>query len=178
MARYPELEALDGITNYWDLEQHIFDAVGVAVRSAQSYTVPHFLTVGYWKARRQIARYLTNTGEALEAVTRHALADKPPEEGRRRRLMALAGVRAPVASALLTVWHPDEHTIIDVWALSTLAKLGEAVDGVAFGTHGQPWWEQRYELYLKGCLAIAQRVHPLSLRDVDRALWKWGQMSS
>ena len=84
----------------------------------------------------------------------------------------------PVASALLTVWHPDEFTIIDIRALRTLSLLGEAVDEVGFDEHGQPWWETRYDMYLRACRGIAERVEPSSLRQVDRALWKWSQVNA
>ncbi len=142
MSGYPELDALSAITNYWDLELHIFGSIGDSVQLAQAYSVPAFLTVGYWKTRRQLANYLANEKVTITTVTGAALGAPPPPEGRRGRLAMLAGVRAPVASALLTVWHPEEFTIIDVWALATVSKFGETVDGVAFGDHSQPWWEQ------------------------------------
>ena len=180
MDSRPELTALDEITNYWDLEDHILTTVGTSVRSRGAYTVAEFLTVAYWKSRRQLANYVANerTSGTVAMVTRAALTTQPPPEGRWRRLATLTGVRTPVASALLTVWRPDEYTIIDVWALAALSDLGEGVDSVPFRDHGQPWWEQHYEGYLKACQRIAERLQPLSLRDVDRALWKWGQMNA
>lgn len=176
----PELTGLAEITNYWDLEDHILGTVGTSVRSRGSYSVGEFLTVAYWKSRRQLANYVANerTAGTVATVTEAALGPRPPTEGRRARLATLTGVRTPVASALLTAWRPDEYTIIDVWALAALSALGEEVEGVPFRDHGQPWWEQHYESYLQACMCIAERVRPLSLRDVDRALWKWGQMNA
>jgi hypothetical protein len=180
MTGRPEFAALERITNYWDLEEHILGTVGTSVRSQGAYTVGEFLTVTYWKSRRQLANYVANekTSGTVAMVTQAAFAPQPPHEGRWGRLATLTGVRTPVASALLTVWRPDEHTIIDVWALAALSSLGEEADGVPFRDHGQPWWERHYEAYVLACLGIAERVRPLSLRDVDRALWKWGQMNA
>ena len=179
MAAHPSLEVLAGITNYWDLEEHIFDTIGPAVRKAGAYTAPQFVTVGYWKSRRQLANYRKNeTRECgVGRITAKALAADLPNTAKPGVLCELAGVRIPVASALLTVWHPDEFTIIDTRALKALACLGEVIDGVGFNEHGQRWWEEHYDMYLRACQAIVERVKPFSLRDVDRALWKWAQLN-
>jgi hypothetical protein len=179
MQVYPQLEALDQITNYWDLEEHVFSVLGPAVRSAGAYTVPQFVTVGYWKTPRQLSNYLENEGPAVLGVTKKALAAKTPAAGRTGALVrGLSGVRVRVASALLTVWRPEQFTIIDVWALTALSGLGEQIDGVAFAARSHGWWDSNYDLYLRACLAIVERVQPFTLRDLDRALWKWGQITS
>src|ERR1035438_9217455 len=74
MAMYPELSALAGITNYWDLETHIFETIGPAAQKRGSYTIPEFLTVGYWKTPRQLANYRKNEGKKTDVpnVTRRA----------------------------------------------------------------------------------------------------------
>lgn len=181
MAAHPSLEVLDGITNFWDLEEYIFDTIGPAVREAGAYTIPQFLTVAYWKSRRQLANYRKNeTRErTVGGITAKALVADVPNTAKPGVLWELAGVRIPVASALLTVWHPDEFTIIDTRALKALACLGEGIEGVGFNEHGQRWWEEEhYDMYMRACQEIAGRVKPFSLRDVDRALWKWAQLNA
>jgi hypothetical protein len=175
ISDHPELNDLSGLTTYWDFEEHIFNSIGPDLQRTDSYSLPHFLTVGYWKTPRQLSNYRKNDEAKVRDVTSRAFDKALPSISRPATLTALDGVQVPVASALLTVWNPNEFTIIDVWALKTLSFYREGIDGVNFAQHGQPWWEQHYDVYLRACLAIAERVKPLTLRDVDRALWKWGQ---
>jgi hypothetical protein len=83
-----------------------------------------------------------------------------PAHLRHRVLTLLEGVRVPVASALLTVWDPTQHTIIDVRSLRALETLGQLT---------QPC---RYVDYLDICRRIARRLD-IDLRTLDRALWRW-----
>ena len=183
MAVHPNLKVLAGITNYWDLETYIFDTIGPAVRTRGSFTIPESPIVGYWKTPRQLSNYRKNEqndeGMTVPDMTGRALSKATVDRERPSALSALTGVRVPVASALLlTVWHPNDFTIIDVWALKTLSVLGESVAGGKFSDHGQPWWEDHYNDYLLACKAIVARVKPFTLRDVDRVLWKWGQLNA
>jgi hypothetical protein len=180
ISAHPEMQVLFEIATHWDLEEYIFETIGSAIRREGSFTLPDFLTVGYWKTPRQLGNYRKNARDngKVQRVTLKALSDDLPNSDRPGVLSELTGVRVPVASALLTVWHPDEFTIIDIWSLKTLSLCGESIDGIRFEEHGQPWWEDHYEMYLRACLAIADRVTPLSLRDIDRALWKWGQLNT
>ena len=177
MPLYPELAVLDDITNYWDLEEHIFLTIGSSVRTRGSFTMAEFLTVGYWKTPRQLGKYLANANQVV-SITGEALESTLSPPGRRQALCRLDGVGVPVASTLLAAWRPEEFTIIDIWALAALAHFGEHANGVAFDARSQAQWESDYEQYLAGCAAIAERVKPLTLRDVDRALWKWGQLNA
>ena len=180
MANYPEREALTEITNYWGLEEYIFGVIGPAIRETGSYTFSQFATVSYWKSPRPLAHYRKNEEpvETVSTITGRAFASGLPDGKKPRELTELAGVRVAVASALLTVWRPERFTIIDRWALKTLSLLGETIDGVRFDEHGQSWWEKHYDMYLQACLDIAESVKPYSLRQVDRALWKWGQINA
>lgn len=177
MAEFPALQVVRGLASYWSLEDFIFSTIGPSVRDAALFTVAEFVTVGYWKTPRPLTNYLSNEARpgTIQKVTGAALARTEPAIGRRATLAYLNGVGAPVASALLTVWCPDEFTIIDYRALSTLSHFGATVDGVAASEHRQFWWEQHYELYLKLCKSIVETVAPFTLREVDRALWKWGE---
>ncbi len=180
MQSRPALHVLDDLTNYWDLEDHIFSTIGPSVRQTGSFTVAELVTVAYWKTPRPLTAYLSNEEMpgTITSVTREALSPTEPELGRRGTLRKLNGVGVPVASAILTVWSPDDFTIIDVWALRTLSHFNQTVDEVTVSEHLQSWWERNYELYLKLCRSIVDRVAPSTLRDVDRALWKWGQVNA
>jgi hypothetical protein len=68
-----------------------------------------------------------------------------------------------MASSLLMVWQPDEHTVIDARAVKSLVAEGEIADPAP-----NPY--PPYMDYLKVCKAISQRCGR-SLRTVDRALY-------
>ena len=176
---YPQLQVLSSITNYWDLETHILDLIGPTVKSVGAYSFTEFLIVAYWKSARQLTSYRQNDGEGRVArVTQRAFSGDVLDDGKSAALCKLAGVGVPVASALLTAWNPDRFSIIDVRALHTLSAMHETVDGIWFEHHAPQWWKNHYNLYMQACRSIQHRVAPLSLRDVDRALWKWSQFNA
>ena len=73
------------------------------------------------------------------------------------------GVLVPMASSLLMVWQPDEHTVIDVRAVKSLV----AQEGMSDPGAGK---YPPYVEYLTLCKEIAQRCNR-SLRVLDRALY-------
>ena len=79
-----------------------------------------------------------------------------------------------MASALLTVWAPSRHTVIDfraVEALHRLETLGALRQKLPIArVNGLP----EYLLYLVACRSIAGN-YKISLRDLDRALWMWSK---
>jgi hypothetical protein len=83
---------------------------------------------------------------------------------RHKILIRLNGVGVPVASALLMVWHPDEHTVIDKRAVKSLVENGEIDDPA-------PDKYPPYTHYLAVCNAISKRCGRC-LRTVDRALYE------
>lgn len=103
---------------------------------------------------------------------RSAIAFEPhtPDRLRHRILGLLHGVGDPVASAILTVWLPDEHTVLDYRALAALQKLRELhrIGDAPGGTRARLpayWTFRRHVLALRD--SIAPRP---ALRNVDRAL--------
>jgi hypothetical protein len=175
---HPEMGVLSEITTYWELEEYIFKTIGPAVQKAGFFTLPEFITVGYWKTPRQLTNYRKNNDATVQKITLKALASDLARPARPVEMSGLDGVRVPVASALLTIWRPEEFTIIDVFALKTLSRSSESIDGVGFHERGQTWWLGHYDMYLRACQAIVDRLKPLNLRDVDRAIWKWGQLNA
>jgi hypothetical protein len=78
-----------------------------------------------------------------------------------------------VASAILTVVYPETHTTLDlraVEAVDELYRLGQLVDELPFESSGLPG----YFSYLSCCRAVATQTDS-TLRDLDRALWKWSR---
>jgi hypothetical protein len=88
------------------------------------------------------------------------------------QLGALHGVSIPVASAILAVLDQNRFTIIDTRALRTLQEHGELI-----GSHRQAWWEGHFSNYNALCCTLLARLNggggvPLTLRQLDRALWE------
>src|SRR3990172_7119950 len=66
-----------------------------------------FVSIGKWKAHRQINNYEANSEETVQKVTRDVL--KEENEMRKVKMLTnggLRGVLVPVASAILTVIYP------------------------------------------------------------------------
>ena len=142
-------------------EDHLFSVTGAAVRARGEYTRDELLQVGRWKSARATSSLAKNSDELVAAVTRTALA--APTLIKHRVLTILSGVGVPVASALLTIWKPEEFTVIDVRAISTLRAAGLLQPGADLPP---------YVLYLDLCRRLAMD-NGADLRSLDRALWQW-----
>jgi hypothetical protein len=142
-------------------EDQLFSVTGAAVRARGEYTREELLRVGRWKSARATSSLAKNSDELVAAVTRTALA--APTLIKHRVLTILSGVGVPIASALLTIWKPEEFTVIDVRAISTLRAAGLLQPGADL-----PPYVQYVDLCRR--LAMDNRV---DLRSLDRALWQW-----
>ncbi len=154
-------------------EEKLLSQVGRAVRQRGWYSKPELIQVGEWKARGRIRGRLSQNPEAaVKAVTKMALA--APDDQKHLILGSLHGVADPMASALLMVWDPEGHTVLDVRAVAALERLqrrGLLDEEVPERDGLYP----SYPAYLQCCRAIAKRLG-VKLRDLDRALWKWNEM--
>lgn len=142
-------------------DDEVLDRIGPRVRKRGFYDREDFLTVGAWKSPRPKKSMASNTDEMIHDVTATALA--APLSIQHRILMILNGVLVPMASSLLMVWQPDEHTVIDVRAVKSLV----AQEGMSDPGAGK---YPPYVEYLTLCKEIAQRCNR-SLRVLDRALY-------
>lgn len=141
----------------------VLDEIGPRVRERGYYDREDLLAVGRWKARgRTQAALNASKDKEIRDITRMALEAELPYQ--HRILTLLHGVGVPMASALLMVWQPDQHTVIDVRAVNSLVKNG-AIDNPA------PRLYPPYMDYLDVCKKIRERCGG-SLRTVDRALYK------
>lgn len=154
-------------------EGKLLSEVGGAVRQRGWYSKPELIQVGEWKARGRIRGRLAQNSEAdVSEITKTALTAS--EDRQCRILGKLHGVADPMASALLTIWDPDHHTVLDFRAFAALERLqrrGLLEEEVPERAGSYP----PYPAYAHCCRAIAQRLG-VSLRDLDRALWKWNEM--
>ena len=86
-----------------------------------------------------------------------------------RKLVIDWGFKLPMASAILTVFWPDDFTVYDVRACEQIEELlGKRFHNLADKTNPIIAWEGYCE-YLEAVRKIAPQ--DLSLRDKDRYLW-------
>jgi len=153
-------------------ERQLLRRVGPQVAERGYYRKAELLMVGDWKSPRIRSRLARNSDEDVRDISRLALA--APERLQHRILGLLHGVRNPVASALLAVWAPDRHTVIDfraIEALDELHRMGAIRQEVPpHSSGGLP----DYTRYLACCRSVATQCR-VGLRDLDRALWKWSK---
>lgn len=141
-------------------EPHLFTDVGPAAAGRGYYTRDELIAVARWKTSRSQSQVAANCTVDIEDLTRIAFA--APERLQHRILTLLSGVQVRTATALLTVAFPTQHTVLDVRSTEALARLG------AWNGTGS------YLVYLDVCRTIA-RERDISLRQIDRALWKWSK---
>jgi len=155
-----------------DREQEIFEQVGPAAARRGYLTSDDLAKIGRWKTQRATSYLARNEPSLVEDVTRIAFAPQTPDRLRHRILGLLAGVGPPMASAILTVWRPDEHTVLDYRVVEALQELRNR--GVL--NSDAPGGSRRalpgYCAYLQAYRPIADELSA-NYRDLDRALWKW-----
>jgi hypothetical protein len=155
-------------------EQELLGEVGPRFAARGHMTPAELCQVGHWKSSRA-AGYLARNEPVLVAdVTRVAFAADTPDRLRHRVLCILDGVGQPMASAILTIWNPAQHTILDRRAVEAFRELrrreAPGLSPLAGGRGSLP----DYWAYLQVFLPVARRLG-VSCRDLDRALWKWNQ---
>lgn len=140
-------------------EDRLLTEVGARVREQGYYTREDLAAVGDWKSVRIRSLLASNSDEDIRDIT--AMAFTAPERLQHLILTLLRGVQVRAASALLTIWDPLRHTVMDVRSLGALHGLG-AIETT----------DMSYPSYLSVCREIAGRLD-VDLRTLDRALWRW-----
>jgi hypothetical protein len=133
--------------------------------AAGNYTRENLNVIVRWKSARRAALIDDNTDAEIAKALRFAADICTSEKLAVEILDGLHGVGVPVASAILTTIHPTKYTVIDFRALESL---------------GVSKWDGsvRYYLsYLRACSEVALK-HKVSLRPLDRALWRWSRENS
>jgi hypothetical protein len=141
-------------------EPWLLDEVGPAAVARGHYEPDEFVAIARWKTPRSRQHIAANSDSDVRQITAMAFSGVEPLQ--HRVLTLLGGVRVPTATALLAVAFPDRHTILDVRSTASLGRLGE--------------WDGQggYLAYLEVCRGLADRLK-VSLRALDRALWRWSK---
>lgn len=162
------------LVEYYHLERYIFDVVHRRFHREHSIGAFDFFSIVIWKANRaksKVAKRLfakTNPGEGdLESIVRRltrGLYRAPDGRERLRLLIDDWKPRLPMASAILTVFWPDEFTVYDIRVCDQLGGHRH----LAECTNLERLW-QGYRDYVR---AVNDAIRaPLRLRDKDRCMW-------
>jgi len=156
---------------YYDLESYLFGAVRSRFAEQGCLSAFDFFCIVIWKANRaksRIAKRLLSRGyQDLDTAARALTTDLARCRSARDRLECLIrrwGFLLPMASAILTVLHPDEFTVYDVRVCDQLGRF----HNLASVTDFDRLW-LGYTDFRRGVEQSAPGH--LSLRDKDRYLW-------
>lgn len=120
-----------------------------------------------WKTPRTAGLALRNTNCEVEEITACALRSQS-ERVRVEVLQTLHGVGYPVASVILHFYHTDIYPILDDRALWSMNINEPSNYTFPF------WWE-----YVQACRRFLERARQhypdLTMRELDRALWKYAE---
>lgn len=155
------------------LENELPSTTHEAVRERRHLTRDELEKIVRWKSKRTLGVLRRDPAivvaeDTIREVTSVALAQGTAPWMRHRILCFLYGVGHPVASAILTICDPDNHTVIDVRTVGALRKLWQ----LGLLATEPPSRTDRYWAYLQVFREIATSLG-VRYRDLDRALWKW-----
>jgi len=151
----------------YDIERYLFKEVYRRFNDERTLEPYDFFAIIVWKSNRaktKIKKGLARAGKSVRELMREvSQADTP--EAKIETLLQIWGIGLPIASAILTVCHPKEFTVLDYRAWATLKEAA-----VSDLPPRYPQSAQEYLQYCRACHHFADRM-ALSLRDLDRALW-------
>ena len=130
---------------------------------AQGYlTLDQLALICEWKTSRTNTTVPKNSEAFVQEVTATCF-DASTERFRISVLTLLQGVGWPTASVVLHYGHEERYPIIDVRALESLGVPKPSTYTFEL------WWG-----YVQKCRQLADK-HDLSMRELDRALWKYSE---
>lgn len=141
--------------------------------------------IGEWKSGGRIDHHLKNNN-ASYVEQRSAVAFRANSDlDKIKALMELKGVRAPVASAILTMHDPANYAVIDYRAFRSLGTAEPYLldpqnypNYAEFMEHFQDYnSSEAYSFYMGVVRNIAQREGILP-REVDMALWAFDEANT
>lgn len=169
----------------WDVERNLL----AALANRPHLTRDQFLEVCYWKTGRVIGRAALNSTLQIRRATQAAIALVATNpQNAVNALLALNGVREPVASAIITMVRPDLATVIDIRALQTLHWNGALhstnatylsilaaephwphnptpravriyrTDRSSWWGRVQPYWQRHYGDYVAICIGLLRAM--------------------
>lgn len=146
-----------------EYDHEIESVLAPQVRARGYFTKPEFERMCAWKTPRSKPKVASNSADYIKAVTQTALSTKS-EQLRIEILTLLNGVSWPTASVILHFCHAEAYPILDFRALWSLGVEASQV------TYNFALWQE----YTEVCRTLAKRSN-LSMREVDRALWKYSE---
>ena len=155
----------------YDLERFLFKDVSVRYQAGLPISAFDFFSIVIWKANRaksRIAMRLQKKSEQnLEIAVTQVIADlrqAGSSEDRLRVLFVDWGFMLPMASAILTVFYPEEFTIYDVRVCEHIPAFERLGNKSKF----EAVWPE----YCRFVKAVRMAVPEVpALRDKDRVLW-------
>lgn len=104
-------------------EVQLFTVAHAAIATRGYLTPVELEEIAMWKAGQRVLHALERDEDTIMDVTRVALAADTPGWLRHHVLRILGGVQHRVASAILTVWDPLTHTVLDFRVVEALEEL-------------------------------------------------------
>lgn len=158
---------------YYDLEDYLFRVVSIRYAQNKTLSAFDFFCIVIWKANRaksKVADRLLAHGngqanlETAVGTLLSSISRAKDQEARLSVLIETWGFRLPMASAILSVFYPEDFTVYDIRVCDVLGDFKDAQYKANFAT----LWE-RYSAYV-AAVRTAVPEHS-SLRDKDRFLW-------
>ena len=116
--------------------------------------------IAHWKSPIHAALTLENTDNFITEVTKQAFTGVN-EWSKLRTLSVLQGIGQPTASVILHFYDIEPYPILDIHALWSVGLPWKK-------RTSYPFWLE----YVEFCRDTANR-NSISMRDLDRALWKY-----
>ena len=160
-------DQLNECLELYDVETYLFNQVSKRFEDDGTLEPFDFFAIVVWKSNRaktKIKKGLEKAGKSVsELMTEVSQAVSLKDKV--RILWDIEGIGLSVASAILTVCHPEVFTVLDyrVWEVLTKAAVQDLPTRSS-------WSPEDYLQYCEVCRRLADRMD-LSLRDLDRALW-------
>lgn len=161
---------------YYDSERFLFEVVGPSFRTTGRIKPEEFFLILIWKANRAKSKQLKRLAEIdnrgfSETVAEICSAISNAETPREKLLVLMKrwGFRLATATAILSVFYPDDFTVYDYRACEQLTALGcaEPFDRLEHLSPNTVW--PAYERFVR---AVRQAVPSQNaLRAKDRYLW-------
>jgi thermostable 8-oxoguanine DNA glycosylase len=162
-----DIAELKRLVELYDLETYLFETVSKEFKQKQTLTTFEFFAIITWKSNRSktkvrdgLAAAGKSASDLMKSVSR---AEKT--EAKVETLRRIGGIGLPIASAILAVCYPDEFTVLDIRAWTTLREVSTETLPSRY-----PQDSGDYLQYCQVCRDLANEAG-LSLRNLDRGLW-------
>ena len=165
--RFPESEIGYWANHYterqrekdWTKEQYLVDLKS-EVQERGYLTKEELHDIARWKSPRRANLTLKNTDDFIKDITKSAFA-ATDDWTKLLTLTQLQGVGEPTASAILHLFDKGQYPLLDIHALWSVGLPWKK-------RTSYPFWLE----YIEFCHEIANRNN-VSMRELDRALWKF-----